>query len=87
MKKKPLEPIEPKGVGSNIPLPLNIRVTNLTNLKSAKRLMSKLISSFISGKISNQNAKDLAYLVSTYVSIAKDSEIEGRIKMLEEKLK
>ncbi len=78
--------IAKKGVTSNSTPLFDPRV-KVTNLKSAKRLMSKLISSFISGGIVNQDAKDLAYLVSIYVSIAKDAEIEGRIKLLEEKLR
>lgn len=86
MKSKTKQLMKSKGVNPNsIPL-LDLKI-KVTNLKSAKRLMSKLISGFISGKIINQNAKDLAYLVSTFVAIVKDAEIEERIKMLEEKIK
>jgi len=85
-KKQPVQSIVKKGITPN-PQPLldvNIKVNNL---KSAKRLLSKLISRFISGEIKNQDAKDLAYLVSVYVSVVKDAEIEQRIKSLEEKFK
>jgi len=59
----------------------------VTNLRKAKRLLSKLISDFMAGKITNQNAKDLAYLISIYVTITKEVEIEERIKALEDKVK
>lgn len=88
MKSKTKQLMKPKGVKPNPTLiPLLDANIPVTNLKNAKRLMSKLISGFISGKIINQNAKDLAYLVSTFVAIVKDAEIEERIKMLEEKIK
>jgi hypothetical protein len=85
-KKQTVQSIVKKEIKPN-PQPLldvNIKVNNL---KSAKRLLGKLISRFISGEIENQDAKDLAYLVSVYVSVVKDAEIEQRIKSLEEKFK
>lgn len=85
-KRSPFQIIIKKGVNSN-PQPLLETNIKVTNLKSAKRLLSKLISKFISGGIINQDAKDLAYLVSIYVSVVKDAEIEERIKKLEEKIK
>lgn len=85
-KRKSVKSIVKKGVNSNPQPLLDIKI-NVTNLKSAKRLLSKLISKFISGEIINQDAKDLAYLVSVYVSVVKDVEIEERIKKLEEKIK
>jgi predicted nucleotidyltransferase len=56
------------------------------NLKDAKRLMSRLLVAFQRGDTDNRDAKDLAYLLSVYVQIVKDSEIEERIAMLEERI-
>lgn len=69
------------------PQPLLDFNPKVKDLKSAKRLLGRLISKFISGDIKNQDAKDLAYLLSIFVSIEKDSVIEERIKSLEEKIK
>ena len=52
--------------------------------KDAKRLLSRLIYQFQTGEITSRDAKDLAYLVSVFISIVKDIELEERIQKLEE---
>ena len=59
----------------------------VTDLRKAKRLLSKLISEFIKGGIDNRDAKDLAYLVSVLITAIKEVDIEARIKALEENIK
>ncbi len=87
-KTKSVKALVKKGVNPNpthIPL-LDVDIP-VTNLKNAKRLMSKLISNFISRRIINQDAKDLCYMISVFVTVVKEAEIEERIKKLEEKIK
>lgn len=58
----------------------------IRHLKDAKRLLSKLITEFQKGTIKSREAKDLCYLVISYVQIAKDVDIEDRLKVLEDNL-
>ena len=58
----------------------------IRQLKDAKRLLSKLITEFQKGTIKSREAKDLCYLIVSYVNIAKDIDLEERIKSLEENL-
>jgi hypothetical protein len=53
------------------------------NVKDARRLLSRLISEFRAGEIQGTDAKTMCYLLSTYVQITKDTELEERIKRLE----
>jgi hypothetical protein len=62
------------------------RVPAITNIRTAKRLLSRLIAAFCRGEIVGQDAKTLAYLLATYCQITKDSEIETRLEALEAKL-
>jgi|GEM_PF-2447458 hypothetical protein len=58
----------------------------IRNVKTAKRLLSRLIAAFCRGEIVGQDAKTLAFLLSTYCQITKDHEIEERIDAIEKKL-
>lgn len=51
--------------------------------RSARRLLGRVIVAFQKGEIDNQNAKDLAYLLSVYVQMCQQVEIEERLKKLE----
>ena len=55
-------------------------------MKTAKRLISKLIYDLQIGKVDSKLAKDLTYLVSIYVNIHKEFELEQRINGLEERI-
>jgi hypothetical protein len=57
----------------------------IKTLKDARRLLGKLIYEFQKGNIHNQDAKDLTYMLISYVAILKDSELEERLIALEEK--
>ena len=70
-----------KGVGVKHP---PIRVNNL---KSAKRLLSRLIYELQSGAITSQLAKDLTYLLNVYVTTFKTYENEVRLTELEDLVK
>ncbi|HMN16294.1 MAG TPA: hypothetical protein PKD03_01645 [Ignavibacteriaceae bacterium] len=58
----------------------------VTNLKAAKRLLAKLIYDLQTDKIDNQKAKDLTYLLVSYVNIFKQYELELRIEEIEKQL-
>jgi len=58
----------------------------VNNLKSAKRLLSRLIYELQAGTIESQIAKDLTYLLTSYVNVFKQHEFEQRLEELEKKL-
>lgn len=80
---KSLQLVEGKEIKST-PTPTPIRVTNL---RAAKRLLSRLIYQLQSGEIQGTTAKDLTYLLSVFVNIFKQMELEERLNLLEQKLK
>jgi|GEM_PF-2558234 len=59
----------------------------IVSITSAKRLLSKLIYKLQTGEISGQNAKDMCYLLISYVNMIKDIELEKRIEEIEERIK
>jgi len=82
---KKRQPITPTGNAKGTPL-LHGKPIAVTNIRTAKRLLSRLILAFQKGEANGRDAKDLCYLVSIYVQIAKDTELEERLIKLEEKL-
>lgn len=58
----------------------------IKKISDAKRLLSKLIYKLQTGEITGQVAKDLTYLLISYVNIVRDLEIENRLKIIEEKV-
>jgi len=86
MNKKALKSkqlVETKKVKGNYTLSNPIKVTSL---KNAKRLLSRLIYDLQSGLIENQTAKDLTYLLVSYVNVFKQYEIEKRIDEIEKRI-
>ena len=79
MNGKSLQIVKPKNLNEGY-TPIKV-----TNLKNAKRLLSKLIYELQTGKIDNQTAKDLTYLLVSFVNVFKQYEMEGRISELERK--
>lgn len=67
---------------STAPRPIKVR-----NLRSAKRLLSRLITQLQAGQITGQDAKDLTYLLSVFVMLVRDHELEERIESVEAALK
>lgn len=57
----------------------------VNSLKSAKRLLSKLIYELQTGNIDNQKAKDLTYLLISFVNVFKQYEIERRLEEVEKR--
>lgn len=57
----------------------------ISRIKDAKRLLSRLIFEFQKGTINGRDAKDLTYLLISYVTICKAIDFEERLIKLEEK--
>jgi len=73
-----------KANGEGIPIlgrPIRIR-----SIEDARRLLSRLILEFQKGTVENRNAKDLCYLVISFVNIVSQSEIENRLAEIERRL-
>ena len=89
MKAKVKELIEKKtntlaytgNIAGKIEKPVKVNKIN-----DAKRLLSRLIYKLQSNEISGQDAKDLTYLLISYVTIVKDIDFERRLKTIEEKI-
>ena len=73
--------------GGSLTLTPGPRPVRVRKLKDAKRLLSRLIVQLQAGTIAGQDAKDLCYLLSTFVQIVRDGELETRIERLERQAK
>ena len=62
------------------------RPVKIVSISSAKRLLSKLIYKLQTGEVSGQNAKDMCYLLISYVNMVKDFELAKKIETIEERL-
>ena len=69
--------------GASLMLTPRPRPVKVRKLKDAKRLLSRLIVQLQAGTIAGQDAKDLCYLLSTFVQIVRDADLEQRIEKLE----
>lgn len=58
----------------------------ISSVRDARRLLARLIREFQTGRVEDRWAKTLTYLVVSYVSVTRDSEIEERLQRLEEHL-
>jgi hypothetical protein len=65
-----------KGYPVGVPIKVN-------KLKDGRRLLSRLIHQLQTGQVSGQVAKDLCYLLTTYVNVFRTAELEQRIEALE----
>ncbi|NLT52747.1 MAG: hypothetical protein GXX85_17725 [Ignavibacteria bacterium] len=77
MKAKVKEMFEIKSL-SDTPAPIKVN-----NVKTAKRLLSRLIYDLQDNSINGQKAKDLCYLLSVFIQVFNQSELEERINKLE----
>jgi hypothetical protein len=58
----------------------------VVKISDAKRLLSKLIYKLQTGEVTGQDAKDMTYLLISYVNMVKDIEFENRLQNIEEKI-
>lgn len=63
------------------PPPLEIK--DIRNSKDAKRLLSRVISSFVRKELDSNDAKTVAYLLSVFIQIEQQSDLLQRIELLE----
>lgn len=69
---------------SDKPIPrLFGRPVKVKTAEDASKLMTKVISEFQKGTVSNKDAKDCAFLVSAFLSTCKGTEFEHRLDHLE----
>ena len=69
----------------NSPRSLKEKPIKVKNLRDAKKLLARILVAFQRDELAVRQAKDLAYLLSVYVSIVKDSDLEERLRILEER--
>ena len=70
---------------ANSPRSLKEKPIRVKNLRDAKKLLARLLVAFQRQELDGREAKDLAYLLSVFVQIVKDADIEERVRLLEEK--
>jgi len=66
---------------------LGCKPINVTNTRSAKRVLSKLITAIQMGKVPSPIVKNLVYALSTFCQIMRDVDFEERLKKLEKSSK
>ena len=69
--------------GTPPPLAKPIKVNNV---KQAKKLLSRLIYQLQTEEIKSQKAKDITYLLSVFLTVIRDTELEERLTELERKV-
>ena len=60
-----------------------LRPVKISTARDAKRLAARLIHGFQEQTITSQDAKDLMYLIISYIQIVRQTEIEDRLNALE----
>ncbi len=73
--------------GRNSPLSLKERPVRVRSLKDAKKLLARLLVGFQRGEIQGEDARTLCHIISTYIQLVKDLDLEARIVELEERVK
>ncbi len=73
--------------GRNSPLSLKEKPVRVRNLKDAKKLLGRLLVGFQRGEIQGEDARTLCHIISTYIQLVKDVELEARIAELEGRVK
>lgn len=55
----------------------------IRTIADARRALGKLITDFKAGSVSAPDARTMCYLLSTFVAVSKDTELEDRVRALE----
>jgi len=63
-----------------------LKCSKVTNVKEARRLLSKIIECFCKKTLDNKDAKDLTYILSVFIMVVKETEFDERLTELEKKL-
>ena len=67
-------------------LPVLDKPVRVSSIRSAKRLLSKLIYALQLRQIDDKTSKTITYLLSVFITIVKEHELEQRIADLEKKM-
>ena len=82
-----LEVIGPKTAECNglglVPPLMGLRPIRVSCARDAKRLMARIILALQKQTIASQTARDLCYLLVTYVTMLRETELEERVAKLE----
>jgi hypothetical protein len=83
--KSTSEPAQPETGKALVltPPPRPLRPVRVRDLRSAKRLLSRLISQLQRAEVEPVYAKDLTYLLSVFIGLVRGSELEDRVRKLE----
>lgn len=66
---------------------LPMKPIQVVNARSARRLFSRLILSFQKGELVGKDAKDLCYLLTSFLQACEMVSVEERLQKLEDKIK
>ena len=83
MRDKYPKVLKLRGDRKNTPPSLKEKPIRVRNLKDAKKLIGRLLVAFQREEIDGRNAKDLAYLLTVFIQIVKDVELDERLTKLE----
>jgi len=96
MSKKTMKIAENRPVGLPVsigepvqlpPLPAWIeRVKAPRTIQHCRKLLGRLISSFIRDEVDSDKARTVCYLLTSYVGIAREQDIEQRLEKIESQL-
>lgn len=76
-----------KSKKKHVSTPINeMYPVRVKDLKSAKRLLTRLIRGLQVGTITGRNAKDLCYLLTVFITLHKEQDYEERLIAIENKL-
>ncbi|MBD3393353.1 MAG: hypothetical protein GF418_14595 [Chitinivibrionales bacterium] len=65
----------------------NLADARLESVEDARRLMGRVTLGFLKKRLDSVEAKTVAYLLSVYCQISKDSDFEKRLSDIEEQLR
>lgn len=87
LKANSLKVVEVKELPQTPPrLKLFMREIKYLKVKDIKRAYSKLIQDYCHGVVSNEDARTITYMFSSYLQMIRDVEFEDRLQFLERKV-
>ena len=68
------------------PAPVLPHAPRVRSAATARRLLGKLIAAFCRGELADAAARTLSYLLSTYVAVTRDTELEAQVADLAQRV-
>lgn len=72
--------------GRETDTPLFNRPIRIKRIEDARRLLSRLILALQKKQIAGRDAKDLCYIVVSYVNVASETDLEKRVEEIEKQI-